>query len=144
MPKEELKKKKFVKNIFKWKDIDLVNKITAINKMANSGIFDNNNIMSDYKKIHKNDTDKKLTKSQSEINTSHLSQSVGNITQRLLLPLVIKGNDVCKEELKIEEQLEEEYKKEKKRQLLLETKKFTKKKLIDKFESKYPLLKKNI
>ena len=99
LPKEELKKRKIIKNVFKKKDIDLINKITAINKMANAGIFDNNNIINNYKKIHKNNTNKKLAKSKSEINTSHLSQSVGNITQRLLLPLVIKGNDVCKEEL---------------------------------------------
>ena len=40
LSKEELKKRQMEKNRFKWKDIDLVNKITAINKMTNTGIFD--------------------------------------------------------------------------------------------------------
>ena len=128
------------KNRFKWKDIDLVNKITAINKMTNTGIFDDIKIINDNKK-NKNQTDIKLSNSQSTKNTLHRSQSLSHITNSILLPLVIKGNDICKEEEKIEEKLEEEFKKEKKRQLLLDAKRFVKKRVIDKFESRYPLTK---
>ena len=37
--KEELKKKQIQQNKFKWNDTDLANKITAINKLNNSGIL---------------------------------------------------------------------------------------------------------
>ena len=141
LPKEELKKRQMEKRVFKWKDIDLANKITAINKMTNTGIFDETKNISSYKKKNKNDTDIKLGSSQSTKNTLHRSQSLSRTTQSILLPLVIKGNEICKEEAKIEEKLEEEYKKEKKRQLLLESRRFVKKKIIDKFESRYPLTK---
>jgi hypothetical protein len=141
LPKEELKKRQMEKRVFKWKDIDLANKITAINKMTNTGIFDETKNISSYKKKNKNDTDIKLGSSQSTKNTLHRSQSLSRTTQSILLPLVIKGNEICKEEAKIEEKLEEEYKKEQKRQLLLESKRFVKKKIIDKFESRYPLTK---
>ena len=140
LSKEELKKRQMEKNRFKWKDIDLVNKITAINKMTNTGIFDDIKIINDNKK-NKNQTDIKLSNSQSTKNTLHRSQSLSHTTNSILLPLVIKGNDICKEEEKIEEKLEEEYKKEKKRQLLLDAKRFVKRRVIDKFESRYPLTK---
>ena len=140
LSKEELKKRQMEKNRFKWKDIDLVNKITAINKMTNTGIFDDIKIINDNKK-NKNQTDIKLSNSQSTKNTLHRSQSLSHTTNSILLPLVIKGNDICKEEEKIEEKLEEEFKKEKKRQLLLDAKRFVKKRVIDKFESRYPLTK---
>ncbi len=140
LSKEELKKRQMGKNRFKWKDIDLVNKITAINKMTNTGIFDDIKIINDNKK-NKNQTDIKLSNSQSTKNTLHRSQSLSHTTNSILLPLVIKGNDICKEEEKIEEKLEEEFKKEKKRQLLLDAKRFVKKRVIDKFESRYPLTK---
>ena len=140
LSKEELKKRQMEKNRFRWKDIDLVNKITAINKMTNTGIFDDIKIINDNKK-NKNQTDIKLSNSQSTKNTLHRSQSLSHTTNSILLPLVIKGNDICKEEEKIEEKLEEEFKKEKKRQLLLDAKRFVKKRVIDKFESRYPLTK---
>ena len=140
LSKEELKKRQMEKNRFKWKDIDLVNKITAINKMTNTGIFDDIKIINDNKK-NKNQTDIKLSNFQSTKNTLHRSQSLSHTTNSILLPLVIKGNDICKEEEKIEEKLEEEFKKEKKRQLLLDAKRFVKKRVIDKFESRYPLTK---
>lgn len=140
LSKEELKKRQMEKNRFKWKDIDLVNKITAINKMTNTGIFDDIKKINDNKK-NKNQTDIKLSNSQSTKNTLHRSQSLSHTTNSILLPLVIKGNDICKEEEKIEEKLEEEFKKEKKRQLLLDAKRFVKKRVIDKFESRYPLTK---
>ena len=141
LSKEELKKLQMEKKVFKWKDRDLANKITAINKMTNTGIFDDNKMISNYKKKQKNDIDIQLANSQSTKNTLHRSQSLDNTTQNILLPLVIKGNDICKEEIKIEEKLEEEYKKEQKRQLLLEARRFSRKKIIDKFESRYPLTK---
>ena len=134
LPKEELKKRQMEKRVFKWKDIDLANKITAINKMTNTGIFDETKNISSYKKKNKNDTDIKLGSSQSTKNTLHRSQSLSRTTHSILLPLVIKGNEICKEEAKIEEKLEEEYKKEQKRQLLLESKRFVKKKIIRKYK----------
>ena len=141
LPKEELKKRQIEKNKFKWNDIDLVNKITAINKMTNTGIFDNIKLNEIDKNTKNNENDLKISNFQSTKNTLHRSQSLGQTNNTFLLPLVIRGNDICKEEEKIEEKLEEEYKKEQKRRLLLEARRFTKKKVEDKFESKYPLTK---
>jgi hypothetical protein len=138
LPKEELKKRQFEKNKFKWNDIDLVNKITAINKMTNTGIFDDIKINYNDKK---NITDLKMSNLQSTKNTLHRSQSLNYTNNSILLPLVIKGNDISKEEEKIEEKLEEEFKREQKRQLLLDAKRFVKKKVEDKIESRYPITK---
>ena len=140
LPKEELKRRQIEKNKFKWNDIDLVNKITAINKMTNTGIFDDIKLNDTIKNDSKNQTDLKSSNFQSTKNTLHRSQSLGQ-NNKYLLPLVIRGNDICKEEEKIEEKLEEEFKKEHKRQLLLESKRFIKRKSEDKFESRYPLTK---
>jgi len=124
LPKEELKKRQMEKNKFRWNDKDLVNKITAINKMTNTGIFE----------------DFRTSKLQSTKNTLHRSQSSCN-NNSILLPLVIRGNEINKEEEKIQEKLEEEYKKEQKRQMLLELKGFKKRTVENKFESRYPLTK---
>ena len=138
LPKEELKKRQIEKNKFKWNDIDLVNKITAINKMTNTGIFDD--IKINYNKS--NNTDYKKSNFQStNNNTLRRSISLNYTNNSILLPLVIKGNDISKEEEKIEEKLEEDFKKEQKRQLLMDAKRFVKKKVEDKFESRYPLTK---
>ena len=139
LPKEELKKRQIEKNKFKWNDIDLVNKITAINKMTNTGFFDNIKINTINNKS--NETDKKSSNFQSTKNTLHRSQSLGFTNNTFLLPLVIRGNDISKEEEKIEEKLEEEFKKEQKKQILLDAKRFVKKKVEDKFESRYPITK---
>ena len=154
LPKEELKKRQMEKNKFKWNDIDLVNKITAINKMTNTGFFDDikinetndinniNNENNDTKNIDKNSESKISNNLQSTKNTMRRSQSLSYTTNNaILLPLVIRGNDISKEEGKIEEKLEEDFKKEQKRQLLLDAKRFVKKKVEDKFESRYPLTK---
>jgi hypothetical protein len=147
LPKEELKRRQMEKNKFRWNDKDLVNKITAINKFTNTGIFDDipNNLTfeKNIKKADKSlktDLSNKVPIDQSTKNTMRRSQSL-NYSNSILLPLVIRGNEINKEEERIEEKLEEEYKKEQKRQLLLESKRFVKKKLENKFESRYPLTK---
>ena len=147
LPKEELKRRQMEKNKFRWNDKDLVNKITAINKFTNTGIFDDipNNLtfeknIKEADKSLKTDLSNKVPIDQSTKNTMRRSQSL-NYSNSILLPLVIRGNEINKEEERIEEKLEEEYKKEQKRQLLLESKRFVKKKLENKFESRYPLTK---
>ena len=150
LPKEELKRRQMEKNKFKWNDKDLVNKITAINKYTNTGIFDDvsNNLTFDKNQKKENEDENELAKTfeqnkppneQPKINL-HRSQSL-NYSSNILLPLVIKGNEINKEEEHIQEKLEEEYKKEQKRKLLLESKRFIRKMYVDKFESKYPLTK---
>lgn len=147
LPKEELKRRQMEKNKFRWNDKDLVNKITAINKFTNTGIFDDipNNLtfeknIKEADKSLKTNLSNKVPIDQSTKNTMRRSQSL-NYSNSILLPLVIRGNEINKEEERIEEKLEEEYKKEQKRQLLLESKRFVKKKLENKFESRYPLTK---
>ena len=147
LPKEELKRRQMEKNKFRWNDKDLVNKITAINKFTNTGLFDDipNNLtfeknIKEADKSLKTDLSNKVPIDQSTKNTMRRSQSL-NYSNSILLPLVIRGNEINKEEERIEEKLEEEYKKEQKRQLLLESKRFVKKKLENKFESRYPLTK---
>jgi hypothetical protein len=133
LPKEELKRRQMEKNKFKWNDKDLVNKITAINKFTNTGLFDDipNNLtfeknIKETNKSVKTDLSNKAPFEQSTKNTMRRSQSL-NYSNSILLPLVIRGNEINKEEERIEEKLEEEYKKEQKRQLLLESKRFVKK-----------------
>ena len=147
LPKEELKRRQMEKNKFRWNDKDLVNKITAINKFTNTGIFDDklNNLTfekttKENDKSQNTDMSSKIPNEQSNKNIMRRSQSL-NYSNSILLPLVIKGNEINKEEERIEEKLDEEYKKEQKRQLLLESKRFIKKKLESKFESRYPLSK---
>ena len=63
LPKEELKRRQIEKNKFRWNDIDLVNKITAINKMTNTGLLDvitlNDNI-TNVTKIKNNDNNSNI------------------------------------------------------------------------------------
>jgi len=146
LPKEELKRRQMEKNKFKWNDRDLVNKITAINKYTNTGIFDDiSNNLTFEQNTKKGDENKLINSfeknklSNEKINL-HRSQSL-NYTGSLLLPLVIKGNEINKEEELIEEKLEEEYKKEQKRKLLLDSKHYIRKIYDNKFQSKYPLSK---
>ena len=121
LSKEELKKRQNQENRFKWTDVDLANKITAINKLNKSGILNLD-----------------LDKNSSAI---RLSKSQNKQKRNILLPLVVKGNEIEREEEKIKEKLHEEYKKQKKMEMLLELKKFKKKEKSDKFVSKYPISK---
>ena len=121
LSKEELRKKQIRQNKFKWSDVDLANKITAINKLNNSGILDLN--------IDKNSSTIKLSKSQNKER------------KNILLPLVVKGTEIELEEQKIKEKLEEDYKKQKKLEMLMELKSFKRKRTKNKFISKYPLTK---
>ena len=130
LSKEELKKKQREKNRFKWSDVDLANKILAVNKLTGEKFFD--------KEGTKGFNNRKFLKSKNRSSYSQESQRNSNY----LLPLVSKGTEIHLEEEKIKEQLNEEYKRMKKRELLLNTR--TNRSLIDeKFESKYPLSKIN-
>ena len=120
--KEELRKKQILQNKFKWKDKDLANKITAINKLNDSGILNLD--------LDKNSYTNQLSKSQKREKSN------------ILLPLVIKGTEIELETEKIKEKLEEEFKKKKKLEMLKEAKTFKKKNLDNKFTSKFPQSKK--
>jgi hypothetical protein len=150
LPKEELKRRQMEKNKFKWNDKDLVNKITAINKFTNTGIFDDipNNVpldketkeIKEIKETDKKDNNEVTNKPSDQSTKISLRHSQSeNYSNSFLLPLVIRGNEINKEEERIAEKLEEEYKKEQKRQLLLESKHFVRRRLENKFESRYPL-----
>ena len=122
LSKEELKKRQIEQNKFKWTDADLANKITAINKLDKSGIL-------------RLDLDKNNT-------AIRISQSQKKDERNILLPLVVKGTEIEREEEKIKEKLQEEFKRQKRLEMLLEAKTFKKKKKVDKFISKYPISKK--
>ena len=123
LSKEELKQRQIQQNKFKWNDKDLANKITAINKLNNSGILNLD-----------------LDKQSSVV---RLSKSQKKEKRNILLPLVVKGTEIELEEEKIREKLEQDYKKQKKLEMLMELKSFKKKRTDDKFISKYPLSKKD-
>ena len=116
--KEELRKKQILQNKFKWKDKDLVNKITAINKLNDSGILN--------LELDKNSYTNRLSKSQKREKTN------------ILWPLVIKGTEIELETQKIKEKLEEDFKKKKKLEILNEAKSFKKKSSDNIFTSKFP------
>ena len=130
LSKEELKKKQREKNRFKWSDVDLANKILAVNKLTGEKFFE--------KEGNKTFNTKEFQRTK---NRSSYSQESGRNTN-YLLPLVSKGTEIHLEEEKIKEQLNEEYKKMRKRELLLNTR-VNKNINDDKFESKYPLSKLN-
>ena len=111
---------------FKWNDTDLANKITAINKLKNSGLImetpdKNNNTIN---------SNKRNTK---------LCLSYDKNLKYILLPLVIKGKTISNEEEKIEEKIREDLLKQQKKEILLNEKKFKRVKTPQKFISKYPL-----
>ena len=118
LSKEELRKKQILQNKFKWKDKDLANKITAINKLNDSGILS--------LELDKNSYTNRLSKSQKREKTN------------ILLPLVIKGTEIELETQKIKEKLEEDFKKKKKLELLKDAKTFGRKSSDNIFTSKYP------
>ena len=129
LSKEELKKKQREKNRFKWSDVDLANKILAVNKLTGEKFFD---------KEGSKTVNREFMRSKNR--SSYCQESTRN--NSYLFPLVSKGTDIHLEEEKIKEKLNEEYKRKKKRELLLNTRANRSFK-DDKFESKYPLSKKN-
>ena len=129
LSKEELKRKQREKNRFKWSDVDLANKILAVNKLTGEKFFD---------KEGSKTVNREFIRSKNR--SSYSQESTRN--NSYLFPLVSKGTDIHLEEEKIKEKLNEEYKRKKKRELLLNTKSNRSFK-DDKFESKYPLSKKN-
>ena len=129
LSKEELKKKQREKNRFKWSDVDLANKILAVNKLTGEKFFD---------KEGSKTVNREFIRSKNR--SSYSQESTRN--NSYLFPLVSKGTDIHLEEEKIKEKLNEEYKRKKKRELLLNTRANRSFK-DDKFESKYPLSKKN-
>jgi len=112
---EDTSKEEFTK--FKWNDVDLANKIIAIDKLQKSGIL----------LTPKNNT------RNNRINLSYDKKS-----KRYLLPLVIKGQTIFNEEDKIHEKLKQALLKQRKKELLMEQKKFKKMTLEQEFNSKYP------
>ena len=129
LSKEELKRKQREKNRFKWSDVDLANKILAVNKLTGEKFFD---------KEGSKTVNREFIRSKNR--SSYSQESTRN--NSYLFPLVSKGTDIHLEEEKIKEKLNEEYKRKKKRELLLNTRSNRSFK-DDKFESKYPLSKKN-
>ena len=119
LSKEELKKRQMRENKFKWTDKDLANKITAINKLNKSGFLNLD--------IEKDTSAFRLSKSQNKQR------------RNILLPLVVKGTEIEREEENIKEKLQEEYKKQKKLEIL--SQKFVKRNKNDRFISKYPITK---
>ena len=112
---EESSKDEFTK--FKWNDIDLANKITAIDKLQRSGI---------------------LLSPKNSTRNNHINLSYDKQSKRYLLPLVIKGQTIFNEEDKIHEKLKQELLKQRKKELLMQQKKFKKMTLEQEFNSKYP------
>ena len=112
---EDTNKEEFKK--FKWNDIDLANKMVAIDKLQKSGIL--------------------LTETNTtRHNKMHLSYDKNR--KRYLLPLVIKGQTIFNEEDKIHERLKQEQLKQRKKELLLHDKKFKRTSSPKEFISKYP------
>ena len=130
LSKEELKKKQREKNRFKWSDVDLANKILAVNKLTGEKFFEKQGSKTYNARSFLNNRGRPSYSQERARNTSYL------------LPLVSKGTEIHLEEEKIQEQLNEEYKRKKKRELLLNIKS-NRNENNDKFESKYPLSKIN-
>ena len=123
--KKEMKKKQIEENKFRWKDEDLVNKIMAINKMAESGYLTSENM--------------------NTFNTKN-STNQERLMRNFLKPLVNKGNDILIEENKIKEKIDNEQKLQKKREMLITRNRstlqlFSNLPKLEKCESKYPLTK---
>ena len=112
---EDINKEEFKK--FKWSDVDLANKMTAIDKLQKSGIL--------------------LTETNSTRNNK-MSLSYDKNRRKYLLPLVIKGKTIFNEEDKIHERIKQEQIKQKKRELLLHEKQFKRTSSPKEFTSKYP------
>ena len=115
---EEISKKED-NNKFKWNDMDLANKMIAINKLEKSGIL--------------------KSEGNEPTRYNRLCMSFDKNKNDYLLPLVIKGQNIFNEEDKIQEKLREEQLKQQKKELLLQEKKFKRVLTPKKFISKYPL-----
>lgn len=114
--KEEMKKRQNEENKFRWKDVDLVNKMIAVEQMDDPSWF-----------------------TEFSNRNRRLCNSQDKLRRNLLKPLVIKGSDIHKQEEVIKEKLEEDYKKQKKRELLMSQKQFKKKTVDTGCTSRYPL-----
>ena len=95
LSKEELKRKQREKNRFKWSDVDLANKILAVNKLTGEKFFDKEGSKTVNREFLR-------TKNRS----SYSQESTRN--NSYLFPLVSKGTDIHLEEEKIKEKLNEE------------------------------------
>ena len=159
LSKEELLKKQKEKNRFKWSDIDLTNKIFAINELTGEKVVDKNkeeennntnniNYSNNYNTIN---IDSKISNKSFNIdnynNYKNLRESYSQENQRrdrnklYLQPLVPKGTEIILEEEKIKEKLNEEIKRKKRIEFLI-NKKSNRSSMDDKFRSKFPLGKK--
>ena len=145
--KEELKKQQQEKNKFKWTDIDLTNKIIAINNLQNSGLYSTISASKNILNTHDETFNKKkpLSFSQDKYNINYLTISDNSkVNDRYLYPLVSKGTEINLEEQTIQEKIEEEYKKKQKRELMLNAAGIRRFSTKEKYISKYPKTKTEI
>ena len=143
LSKKELKKQQREKNRFKWTDIDLVNKIIAINNLKNSGLYSTISEYNNFKNITKRK--KPFSFSQDKLDTNYLTiNNNSKDNDRYLYPLVSKGNEINIEEQVIQEKIEEEYKKMRKKELMLNPSGIKRCLTKKNFISKYPKTKSEI
>jgi hypothetical protein len=160
LTKTELLKKQKKENRFKWFDIDLANKIYAVNELTGEKFVDRSkeeeNLTSIYNNIGYNtiNYDSKISNksfggdnmTRNNQNRRNLRESYSQENQRrdrnkfYLAPLVSKGTEINLEEEKMKERKDKEIKRRKKKLSLMN--KTYKSTIDDKYESKYPLGKK--
>ena len=160
LTKTELLKKQKKENRFKWFDIDLANKIYAVNELTGEKFVDRSkeeeNLTSIYNNIGYNtiNYDSKISNksfggdnmARNNQNRRNLRESYSQENQRrdrnkfYLAPLVSKGTEINLEEEKMKERKDKEIKRRKKKLSLMN--KTYKSTIDDKYESKYPLGKK--
>ena len=158
LSKTELMKKQKENNRFRWFDIDLANKIYAVNELTGEKFIDKSkeeenltNIYNNYNTINYegNISNKSFgidNMAIRNISLRNLKESYSQENQRrdrnkfYLAPLVPKGTDIHLEEEKMKERKNKEIKRKKKKLSLMN--KMNKSSVDDKYESKYPLGKK--
>ena len=163
LSKNELLKKQKKNNRFKWFDVDLSNKIYAVNELTGEKFGEKSKEEENLKNIYNNininnyntvDYDNKLSNksfgmdniTMKNKSSRNLKESYSQENQRrdrnkfYLAPLVSKGTDIYLEEEKIKERKNKEIKRKKKKLSLM--RKINKSLVDDKYESKYPVGKK--
>ncbi len=157
LSKEELLKKQKEKNRFRWSDIDLSNKIFAINELTGEKLVDNiqeqqnssninnsnnYNTINIERKINNKSFNIENNKNKKNLRESYSQENHRRDRNKLYLaPLVPKGTEIIIEEDKIKEKLNEEYKRKKRIEFLM-NKKNNMRPMDKKFKSKFPLGKK--
>ena len=159
LSKTELMKKQKENNRFRWFDIDLANKIYAVNELTGEKFIDKSKEEENLTNIYNNNyntinyegniSNKSFgidNMAIRNISLRNLKESYSQENQRrdrnkfYLAPLVPKGTDIHLEEEKMKERKNKEIKRKKKKLSLMN--KMNKSSVDDKYESKYPLGKK--